>query len=289
MSELTIAILAGLGGMFGWGFSDFFAAKAIKQTKLSELQANLMLWTITAILLWIIVILDGFTIPPLSIEIIFQLLFFAALNMLAYIFFFKALHIGNLSTISTIFSTYAVGATVISIIIFNESVSSFRLFALLTIFLGVVGVSIQDSSKLTIIKGLPQILIAVLLFSIFFPFWDQFLSTNNTSGLFWVALVDSLVAILFFFYTKSKEKPKLKFSKKYTLIGFAGAANVVAVAATSWGFATTTLTSIIVVVSSAVPLVAALLGVKYLKEKLIPLQYLGIGLILFGVVLLTFS
>jgi len=29
--ELLIAVLAGLGGMFGWGFADFFAKKTIDE------------------------------------------------------------------------------------------------------------------------------------------------------------------------------------------------------------------------------------------------------------------
>jgi len=285
MSELFIAITAGLGGMLGWGFSDFFAAKAIKKQKAPELEANFTLWAFTSIFLWCLVILSRQPFHPLTFKILFQLIIFAISNMVGYLLFFKALHIGNLSTISTIFSTYAVGATIISIILFGESITAFRLISLLIIFLGIAAVSIQDTTKLTVIKGLPQILGAAGIFAVFFPFWDSFLGANE-SVIFWVAIVDSLVALFFFIYLRFKEKKKFSLPKKHNSIILAAAANTVAVTLTSWGFATTSLTSIVVVVSSGVPLVSAVLGYKFLKERLIPIQYLGIGAILIGVIFL---
>lgn len=285
MSELFIAITAGLGGMIGWGLADFFSAQAIKKQKLSELQANLLLWIGTSAFMWLLVLISRQPFEALTFEILVQLIIFALLNMVAYLLFFRALHIGNLSTISTIFSTYAVGAVVISILFFGELVTPFRLFCLLVIFLGISFVSIQDTSKLAVIKGLPQILAASVLFAIFFPLWDAFLSSHQ-SVLFWVALVDSFVAVLFFAYIKVYKKDKLVLPKRKSSIIFAAAANTAAVALTTWGFAATSLTSVIVVIASGVPLVSAVLGYKFLKERLIPIQYFGIITILIGVVLL---
>lgn len=282
MNELFIAITAGLGGMLGWGFSDFFAAKAIKLQKITEIQANFTLWLMTSVFMWALVILTGQSLQVLTLNIIVQLFVFTAMNMAAYLLFFRALHIGNLSTISTIFSTYAVGATIISILFFGEYVTPFRLLALFIIFLGIAAVSIQNTKKLTAIKGLGQILAAALLFAIFFPLWDNFLVAHG-GAIFWVAWVDSLVALFFYIYIKFK---KLRVTKISTTVSLAALANAIAIGLTNWGFATTSMTSVIVVVASGVPLISAILGYKVLKERLILIQYIGIAGILFGVILL---
>ena len=279
--ELINAFLAGLGGALGWGFADFFSIKAVKRQKYSEASATFTLYLTTSILLWIIVFITGESISPLSLTLTIKLTLFAVANVVAYLLFFHALRLGNLSTISTIFSTYAVGSAVISILFFGEQTSLFRILSLLIVFMGILGVSIQNASKLTIIKGWPYVLTAAIILSLFFPFWDSFLGQQE-GWLFWVTIGDSLMVLIFGGYLATKKEKLFGFNKGSKIMILGGVANTIAVIATNWGFYNTSLTSIVVIMSSMIPLISAVLGYFILKEKLILIQYLGIFAILIG-------
>ena len=213
----------------------------------------------------------------------FQLIVIALINVGAYLAFYKALSIGNLGTVSTLFATYAVGATVISVLFFAEPTTTARLVALGVVFVGVVMVSINDFKNLTTITGFKWVMAAAALLSIMFPFWDRYLTNNNGNFLFWVAIVDSLICIVFAVLViyKGNKIP----TKGLVTVSLGGLANTVAVAATTWGFATTNLTSVVVIISSTVPLVSATLGYRYFGERLIKSQYIGILMIASGTAL----
>lgn len=290
-NELVISILAGLGGMIGWGAADFLATKAMKEEHVNENQANLIMFTASSILLWIIVIGGNQPFAAITIGKLAQIAIFAIANVVAYLLFFKALHVGNLSTISPIFSTYGVGATLISILFFAEPTTPTRLFSLVIVFLGIVAVSIQDVSKLKIIKGFVPVTIGALIFALYFPFWDSFLSQQNAS-LFWLAIENSFIALFFYLFVlhTNKHKKAKTFPKNgYGLLALAATSTSIALVATTLGFELTTLTSVVTVVSSAIPLVTTVLGYLFLRERLIKTQYFGILAIVLGTTLLFLS
>ncbi len=286
--ELIIAIMSGIGSLIGWGLVDFFSANALKKNKMSEAQATFVLYLITSTILWTIVALTMKNLPHISPISIIQVSIFAFLNVAAYLLFFSALKIGTLGTISTIFATYSVGASFISILFFNEQTTPLRLLSLLIVFVGIAAVCIQDYKSFKLIKGFRLAIIAAILLSIFFPFLDSFLS-NNSGGIFWAALINSIMTIFFLIYLLSKKEKMTNITKKARVMIFAGIANAVGVISLNWGFESTSLTSVIVVVSSAVPLVSATLGYYFFKERLHIIQYIGIIIIVSGMALLFSS
>jgi hypothetical protein len=73
MSVITIALIAGLTGMFGWGISDFFAKKTIK--KIGEIRALAFSQFIGASLMVLYFFLTRPRIPTItSMNLIFLLL-----------------------------------------------------------------------------------------------------------------------------------------------------------------------------------------------------------------------
>ena len=71
-----------------------------------------------------------------------------------------------------------------------------------------------------------------------------------------------------------------------TTLAVGGILNVGAGLSLTWGYETTTLTSIVSVISAAIPLTTAILGHLFFKERLIKTQYAGIALIVLGTGLL---
>ncbi len=288
MSELLTAVLSGIGGMLGWGFSDFFSAKAIKKDKLSENSANFLLFSFLSVIVWVVVLISGESIQAISLSTFLTLALLAGGNFLAFVLFFKALNMGSLSTISTIFSTYGVGTALVSFLFFGEEISLFRFFAIVIVFLGISAVSVQDIKSFKTIKGLKYVLLAALSLSIVFPLWDNFLG-KQTGFLYWLALFNSIIALLFFAIIKLSSHEKIKLSHGTKPMILSALTYSIGTFATTWGFKATTLTSVVVVVSSAIPLVSVVLGYFAFKEKLILTQYIGIAGIILGTVLLFWS
>ena len=97
MSEMLRAVLAGLGGMLGWGGADFCAAKAMKEGKVSELTISFWFYTFGSGLLTLIVAIKKPELPELKVPTLAWLAAFAIANVAAYLLFYKALSVGELS------------------------------------------------------------------------------------------------------------------------------------------------------------------------------------------------
>jgi drug/metabolite transporter (DMT)-like permease len=288
MNHLIIAIISGVVGMIGWGFCDFFSAKAMKENKISEAQSSFLLYLVTASFSWLLVFGSNPQTITVSLPDLCKAVLFGGINVVVYLLFFKALNIGKLGTISTLFSTYSVGATVVSILFFSEPTSGIRILALGIIFLGIVCVSLQNVSEIKFIKGLPYVLAAAGIFSVTLPFLDIFLKSQN-NWLFSNAIINSAMAILFYINLVKKEGKIRKLKLTLKTMTYAGAANTIGLVAISWGFVSTPLTSIIVVLSSAVALVSTLLGYIFFKERLVKTQYIGILAVVVGMAILFSS
>ena len=290
MTELVKALLSGLGGTIGWGSADFLSASAMKKQKLDVVAACFWLHAFGAVFLLLFLPTLKFGLktkvdyPFIDELVILQLLLFALMNVITYLCFFKALSIGYLSVISSVFSTYAAGAVIVSVVFFGETIPFMRLIALFVIIFGIILISVENPAKFKNAKGVAWVIPAVILFSIFFPYWDSLASKGGAAIL--VLIIDILIALIFFIYAKLK-KIRLVFPSKVLGIMFlASIFNSIAGLSVAWGYQSTTLTSIVSVISSAVPLTSVTLGYLFLKERLRPTQYLGLfGLIIGGVLL----
>jgi len=289
MNGLLIAVVTGLIGMLGWGTGDYFASVGLNK-KVSEEAGNFWLnfagvsFCIVAFTLYTLLTGKSLEMPPLSPADILSIVVLAGMNFVAYLFFFKALKVGNLSVISSVFSTYAAGAVLVSALIFGEAIPALRFVALGVVVAGVVMVAVADLRNFKRIKGIGFVIPAVLIFAVFFPFWDSIARKGGSFVL--VLLLDTVLLLLYFLYARLKGAKlvyKLTHIKPF-LIG--GVLTTIAALSVSWGYEHTDVPSVVSVVSSAVPVTSVFLGYMLLKERLTKTQYLGLVTIVAGVALL---
>lgn len=284
MSELIRALLAGVGGMLGWGVADVGTAKGLDDG-MTEAQIGALFYIITAIILWGVYIFQTRAWPVITIKLFAVLFVFAQVNYIAYKLFFKSLSLpdSSVGVMSAVFSSYGIFTVPVSVFIFAEIGTPIRWALLLIIPFAIAIVSIPNLRKINVESGTVYAFAAAVLFGFMFPFWDATLSIGDEILI--VAIVDTLIAVIFavdIYMMEREEFDNIAFNKGlFIILLFAGGANAFAVISTTWGFATTSLTSVVVVVSSAVPMVSAIIGHLMLRGKhlLSQSQWIGVAMI----------
>jgi drug/metabolite transporter (DMT)-like permease len=290
---LTLAIIAGLAAMLGWGTADFFAKKSID--KVGHVTSIFWMQALGIIPLVFFVFWSGFSWSQLTQSTILLILFFAAIDAVGYLMFYKALEKGKVSIIGPIVASYAGFSVIISTIFLGEKINLTTGILLAMIFAGIIIISTDineiikgNFKKQDFVNGLPEALLGVVLFSIWFPFWDKFITGKNwLEMLFLLRIVMSLM--LLFYSGAIREKLILKDKKVFGWLLVVGILDVLAYFALTWGYSVSSHTSIIIMLSSIYSVPTLILARLYLNERLNKFQIFGIGLILLGVAALAFA
>ena len=293
--ELLIALIAGLGGMLGWGFADFFAKKTIDQigSVVSLVWAHIFgtLGLIFIALYKLYIVGEQIPIPdsPVAWGL---LLFFGALQAIVYLLAYIGFGKGQVAVLSPVFASYSGLAAVLSILVFGEMVGIGLLLALIVIFGGVLLLNIDTKAlrlkRLNIVNtpGLKEMVLAALLAAFWTVFWDRFIGGKDwfSYALFMYAFL-SLTALIIAWFQKinlSITKPGL-----WKFLILIGLCEVIAYLAISLGFSATSFTSIVAVLSGAFSLPTILLARVFLKEKVTTVQTIGSFIIIAGIILLS--
>src|SRR3989344_5737380 len=144
--ELLIAVIAGLGGMLGWGFSEFATKKAVDKigTISSLVWAHVFGTAILFSLLFIkLFIAPAHVIFPTGASEWLGLLFFGTLQTTVYYFAYKGFEKGEVSILSPIFASFAGMVALSSIFIFGEALNIGFVPALVFIFGGVILINVD--------------------------------------------------------------------------------------------------------------------------------------------------
>lgn len=155
--ELLIAILGGMGAMFGWGVADFFAKKTID--KIGDVTT--LFWAqALGILPLLIYFLLNYSAPTITVSMGLPLILYGVIDAFGYIFFYKALEKGKVSIVSPLLATFAAFAVLISAFLFKEQILPVRWLALGIVFTGILLTSVdfkglRDGSldKKDLVKG----------------------------------------------------------------------------------------------------------------------------------------
>ncbi len=295
-SELTIAIIAGLGGMFGWGLADFFAKKTIDTVGdiVSLVWAHVFgTLALLVIIGFQMIFVDtyNFTLP--SRNDLFLLIFFGILQGLVYIYVYKGFGKGKVSVLSPIFASFSGFVTVYSIIFLGELVDISILITLVGIFLGVIFLSIDTNiskiSELNFVHtpGAKDVVIATILAAFWTITWDKFIGGEDWVIFAFFMYLFMTIALLI--YSKLS-KVDLSFggnSKIWKFLVFIGIAEVIAYLAISYGYSSTKFTSVVALLSGAFSLPVIILARIFLAEKISKIQVMGIVLVIFGTMLLV--
>lgn len=290
-------MLAGLGGMFGWGLADFFAKKTID--KIGDFKT--LLWAQTfGILPTFIFLLFNWGPVNLKGIIVPLLLVFSLADLMAYFLFYRGLKKGLVSILSPVFAAQSGVAVLVSALIFKEAIEPWRWLGLIITFIGIILASFQplDSGQKfnfkNLAKGLPEVLAGMIIFGFFFPCWDWFLEYQGegwivSSLLARIFVVVILLAVIYLFALRQKSKPEIdvKGKKLWFWLILIGLFDAGAALATAWGYKFTDITSVVVVIAGAFPLPTVILARIFLKERLVLNQIIGIAAIITGLIILA--
>ena len=289
MSPIFLSILAGLGGMFGWGTSDFFAGLFSK--KIGHFKT--FFWSQAAGLVFAALLIfffaASFNIPTLMAVLLpVATIFYAA----AYLFLYKGFEIGNISIVSATINLWAVFTVLFAFIFLGQRLSGLQFFGVAMIVVGVTLVSLKWSDiknqNLYLLKGVKETVTAAFLFGIF---WN--LSDVITSEIGWLptTIFVKIGVILFLLLFSLFVKRELTIAKTTTqtklMVALVGILEAAAVASVNWGL---TIGDVILVtpIASALTIVTITMALVFLKEKVTKVQGLGIITAVAGIVLIAF-
>ncbi len=292
-TELIIAIIAGLGGMLGWGLADLFAKKTIDTIgDMSSLLWAHIFGTGILFLVFLYKALTGDVVIPQSFSEISLLIAFGALQAMVYLFVYRGFGKGQVSILNPVFASFSGITALISILVLGEIVTNGTIYGLIFIFLGIILLNLDPESlksrKLNFVKvaGFQEVAVATILAAVWTLGWDRFIGGKD-----WVtyAFFMYLFMTVVIFIVVKNQKTDLKISKNsiWFLLFIIGLCETVAYLAISWGYETTTKTSVVALLSGAFSLPTIILARTFLKERATISQLFGGFVIIAGIILLS--
>lgn len=290
MSRTLLSILAGLGGMLGWGVSDFFAnttSERIGHTKT-------LFWSQIAGLLLVVFLTLLIPISLSTSPLLLTLSVVAGIGYaVGYLLFYKGFEIGNVSVVSAVVNLQTIFVMLIAYFLFEQTLSIIQIPAIFLVILGILLVSVNfkelTAGTVSLLAGVKETLISTILFGVIYWPLQEFI-VEQTSWILTIIII-KVVALATISLIAGWQKESLlvtKVSRKQifvlSLIGILEALAVVSVAlGLTYG------DSIIVApISSALTLVTVGLAMMFLNEKLTRIQLVGILITISGIILSAF-
>lgn len=289
MSPIILSILAGLGGMFGWGTSEFFAGLFSK--KIGHFKT--FFWSQTAGLIFAVLLTfffaTSFSIPMLMAVLLpIAAIFYAA----GYLFLYKGFEVGNISIVSATSNLWAVFTVIFAFLFLGQRFSSFQFWGVAMIIAGVTLVALKRSNIKNqnphLLKGVKEAIASAFLFGIFWTLSDVI---AKDIGWLPTTIFVKVGVILFLLLFVLFARRELAIAKTPTqtklLVALVGILEAFAVASVNWGL---TISDAILVtpIASALSIVTITITLVFLKEKVTRVQALGIIIAVAGIVLTAF-
>ncbi len=281
--------------MLGWGLADFFAKKTIDRIG----DVTTLFWghVFGTLIFALIALSQPLTLNtaitfPNTLQVWIGVVFFGVLQATVYLLVYVGFGKGKLALLNPVFASYSGVAALLSILFLGEVVSGYLLMAVLTIFFGVLLLSLDvealRSRSLRIFgsPGLKEVAMAAVLASIWTLSWDRFV--KGSDWIVYAFLMYAFMTLAIFLYAKAKGV-QLLFSDpdSWKFLSLIGGCEVIAYLMLSLGFSTTSYTSIIAVLSGAFSLPTIILARVFLKERITFLQAIGSFIIIAGIVALS--
>lgn len=291
MDKTLISVLAGLGGMFGWGTSDFLANQSSE--KIGHFKT--FFWSQVAGLA-LVGIICLFVLPTFSFSplLILLLLVSGIGYALGYLFFYKGFEIGNVSVVSAVINLQNIFVIGIAFFLFGQRITGIQVPALLLLLVGVTLVSVNPNDlrkgKVSLVIGVRETLIAAVLFGVFFWPVNQYIVQRTD----WLAvnLLTKFIAISTVYLISRINKKdevalpkKLRTFKAFYPIAAVGILEAIGVLSVSGGLSVGN-AIIINPVASALTVVTVGLAIIFLKERITRTQAFGILATVVGIVMI---
>jgi drug/metabolite transporter (DMT)-like permease len=293
-AELFVAILAGLGGMLGWGLADFFAKKTIDQ--IGDIVA--LAWAHvfgTGVLVGVAVyrMAVGHAISlPRGFHDWLLLLSFGVAQAVIYILVYRGFGKGQVGLLAPLFACFSGLTAILSITIFGEPIRGLLPVALLLIFGGVLLIT-ADAAALRArrfsfahIAGFKEVAFATVLAAFWTLFWDRFVGDKDWLGFALWMYVFMTLAIL---AVAAIQRIKLRAVRAdlWKYLALIGACETGAYLAITLGYSDTRFTSVVAILSGAFALPTIILARVFLRERPTTFQTIGGVVVIVGIVLLA--
>jgi drug/metabolite transporter (DMT)-like permease len=296
-SGLVTASAAGLGGMLGFGSSEFATKKSVD--KIGSVASLVWAHVLGTIALAVIVVVSvlGFGHPfemPSGLEAWAGLVFFGCLQTAVYYFAYRAFEVGQVAVLAPIFASFAGLVALISVVALSERVKPTLSPALVAIFAGVILLNLEVGElkrggvRLIGAPGVRDIAIATALATGWTLGWNHLVSGHDGA---------SYSLIMFVFMTVSAYIVSRFQGVKLGGVGrsvwpflwLIGIGEAVAYFAISLGYADTTQTAIVALLSGASALPTIILARIFLGERVGRIQTVGSLVVIAGVALLSLA
>jgi drug/metabolite transporter (DMT)-like permease len=294
-STLFIAVIAGLGGMIGWGTADFFAKTAIDRIgPITSLVWAHLFGTLIFCVVTLGALLTSHSLRwPGSASSWLTLAALGILQMIVYWFAYQGFEKGKVSVMNPVFASYSGLVALFSILFLGDNFGTAIGVALVLIFAGNVVLNLdfaelRATKRVALTPGLKEMVVAAVLAAVWTIFWDRYVTGRDAlvSALNMYAFM-TVAAYILARLTKTKLGGMTIDLWKFLVL--MGLGEALAYLSISWGYSSTSKTSIVALISGSFSVPTLILAYMFLKERISRLQVAAILVILAGVVLISVS
>ena len=279
-------MIYGLAAALGWGLADFTGA--VGGRRIGSLPTVMVAQALSA------VVMTGFMIAGgHDPSIMAPYAVFVVMNGLAsggaYLSHYRALQLGPVAVVSPIGATYAVVGVTLAVVVLGERPGPAAIVGGAITVIGVMLTS-TDLAKLragthTRPPGLPWAIVSAMLFGIGGFFLGYFAQEVGWVPGLWASRCAQLAMFTALSVVRRREFDRLGWNVGLVIALASGAADLLGVVTYSIG-ASQGLLSIVLIASAVFPLIAVALSIGFLHERPVANQYVGIALVVTGLLVL---
>ena len=279
-------MIFGLAAALGWGLADYTGA--VGGRRMGSLPTVAVAQAFSAAVMTAFMIAGGH-----SPGVIAPYAGFVVLNGLAsggaYLSHYRALQLGPVAVVSPIGATYAVVGVTLAVVFLGERPGPAAIVGGVLTVIGVMLTS-TDLARLragthTRAPGLPWAIVSSVLFGIGGFLLGYFAQEVGWVPGLWASRCAQLAMFAALSVVRRREFDRLGWNLALVWALASGAADLLGVVTYSIG-ASRGLVSIVLIASAVFPLIAVSLSIAFLHERPVANQYVGIGLVVTGLVAL---
>lgn len=294
-NPVLIAVLAGLGGMLGWGLADLFAKKAID--RIGDITTLVVAHFFGAgflalVTLYKVLILQQPIHFPTGLSVWMGIVFFGVLQGIVYLLVYIGFGKGQIAVLNPVFASFTGAVALISVLFLGEHLTGVLVVGLAVVFLGIMLMNIDANAfverriSFMRVPGFTEVITATVLAAVWTLGWNFFVSDSDWFIYTFCMYIAMTVALTIYALVR-KVSLKVTDPSIWKFLVCIGVFESLAYVAISWGYGATSATSIVAVLSGAFSLPTIIGGRLWLKETTTRLQLIGSVSIIAGIVLIA--
>ncbi len=287
-------MIYGLAAAIGWGLSDLWAA--ISGRRIGSFRTVVLAQIAAAAALTVTVLVVRPDFSRLD-AVVPWLVFNGFLGAIAFATLYRALELGPIAIVSPVLATYAVVPVVLSVLLLDESLGTWEIAGTCVTILGAV-ITCTDLRAIragtrTRPPGLPLAIVSTLVFGVatYVLGWAA-KEAGPLPSLWFGRLATTVVTLLAWFVVRARARTTQGsndlFGAPITLAVLVGLVELLGTFAYARG-SEVGLVSIVTAASATYPLIPVLGGVVLFRERPAPTQFIGVAMVIGGLMLLAVS